>query len=239
MEIETTMNKIIEIVNKYHPLSESQSHKLTIISEKLTEMNGVLNLTALKTDEEIAVLHFWDSLTLLKTGLFSGKSVIDVGCGGGFPSLPLAIFSDRCTVTANDSTAKKLHFVEETAKAADILNLNTLFGRAEEIARIAKRESYDIAVARGVARLNILCELCLPLVKIGGHFVAMKGSKGKEELDEAEKAIKTLGGKTVDIINIDVPILERQHTLIIIKKVKSTPLDFPRQYAKILKSPIL
>ncbi|OGO89721.1 MAG: 16S rRNA (guanine(527)-N(7))-methyltransferase RsmG [Clostridiales bacterium GWF2_36_10] len=232
------MNKIIEITNKYYPLTSSQAEKLSIISEKLTEMNGVLNLTALKTDEEIAILHFFDSLTLLKTGLFTGKSIIDIGCGGGFPSLPLAVCSDKCTVTANDSTAKKLNFVEETVKTIGITNLKTLFGRAEEIARTQKRESFDIAVARGVARLNILCELCLPLVKKGGHFVAMKGSKGAEELEEAEKAIKALGGKTVDIINVDVPLFDRKHTLIVIEKVVATSNDFPRQYAKITKAPL-
>jgi len=232
------LNKIIEITNKYYPLTELQSEKLSIVSERLTEMNGQLNLTALKTDEEIAILHFFDSLTLLKTGLFIGKNVIDIGCGGGFPSFPLAVCSDKCIITANDSTAKKLNFVTETAKAAGITNLNILFGRAEEIARTKKRESYDIAVARGVARLNVLCELCLPLVKKGGHFIAMKGSKGAEELIEAEKSIKILGGKMVDIINVEIPLFDRQHTLIIIEKISDSKIEFPRQYAKILKAPL-
>lgn len=232
------MNNIIAIINKYYPLTDIQAEQLSAVSEKLVEMNEHLNLTALKTDEEIAILHFFDSLTLLGTGLFKDKNVIDVGCGGGFPSLPLAVCSENCRITANDSTAKKLNFVAETAKAAGISNLRTLFGRAEEIARTNKRESFDIAVARGVARLNILCELCLPLVKKGGYFVAMKGSKGAEELEEAEPAIKTLGGKTVDIMNVDIPLFDRQHTLIIVQKIINTAFEFPRQYAKITKSPI-
>ena len=232
------MNNIIEITNKYYPLTEEQTEKLTVVSERLTAMNGVLNLTALKSDEEIAILHFFDSLTLIKTGLFKNKSVIDIGCGGGFPSFPLAVCSENCTVTANDSTLKKLNFVEETARTAGIKNLSVLPGRAEEIAASSKREAFDIAVARGVARLNILCELCLPLVKKGGHFVAMKGSKGAEELEEATAAIKLLGGRLVDIINVDVPLFDRQHSLIIIEKVSSTPKEYPRQYAKITKKPL-
>lgn len=232
------MNKTIEITNQYYPLTHEQAEKLTVVSERLTAMNGVLNLTALKTDEEIAILHFYDSLTLIKTGLFKNKKVIDIGCGGGFPSFPLAVASENCSVTANDSTLKKLHFVEETAKAAGIGNLSILPGRAEEIAASAKRESFDIAVARGVARLNILCELCLPLVKKGGYFVAMKGSKGAEELEEAASAIKQLGGRLVDMMKIDIPLFDRQHSLIIIEKVSPTPKEYPRQYAKISKKPL-
>lgn len=232
------MNEIIEITNKYHTLTESQAEKLSVVSECLVKMNKVLNLTALKSDEEIALLHFYDSLTLLNTGLFVNKNIIDVGCGGGFPSFPIAVCSENCKVTANDSTAKKLRFVEETAKSAGIDNLSILCQRAEEIARTKKRETYDISVARGVARLNILCELCLPLVKKGGHFIAMKGSKGEEELSEAEKAVIALGGKTVDIIAEKIPLLNRQHTLIVIKKTKETPKEFPRQYAKIIKKPL-
>lgn len=232
------MNKIIEITNQYHPLTNEQAEKLAVVSERLKAMNGVLNLTALKTDEEIAVLHFYDSLTLLKTGLFKDKSVIDVGCGGGFPSFPLAVCSENCAVTANDSTLKKLNFVQETAKAAGITNLSVLPGRAEEIARSQKREAFDIAVARGVARLNILCELCLPLVKKGGHFVAMKGNRGAEELEEAANAIKILGGKLLDILQIEIPLFDRQHSLIIIEKIAPTPKEYPRQYAKITKKPL-
>ncbi|PKM62899.1 MAG: 16S rRNA (guanine(527)-N(7))-methyltransferase RsmG [Firmicutes bacterium HGW-Firmicutes-21] len=232
------MNRIVEITKKYYPLTDEQTEELTIIAELLTEMNGVLNLTALKSEEEIAVLHFFDSLTLLKTGLFSGKSIIDIGCGGGFPSFPLAVCSQDCNVTANDSTAKKLHFVAETAKKAGITNLSTLEGRAEELAHTVRRESFDIAVARGVAKLNILCELCLPLVKKGGHFIAMKGNRGAEELADAERAIKTLGGRTVNIINNEIPLFDRTHTLIIIEKINATSKEYPRQYSKIIKKPL-
>lgn len=231
-------NKIIELTQKYYPLTDSQEKKLSVVAERLTEMNRVLNLTALKTEEEIALLHFYDSLTLLHTGLFTDKSIIDVGCGGGFPSFPLAVCSEGCRVTANDSTAKKLRFVEETAKAAGIKNLYTLCARAEELAYTDRRESFEIAVARGVARLNMLCELCLPLVKKGGYFVAMKGSKGESELSEAKKAIKALGGEAVDIMSIKIPILDRLHTLIIIKKDIHSPNEYPRQFSKISKNPL-
>ena len=232
------MNNIIEITNQYHPLTDGQAEKLAVVAERLTAMNKVLNLTALKTDEEIAILHFYDSLTLLNTGLFQNRSIIDIGCGGGFPSLPLAVCSENCTVTANDSTAKKLHFVAETARQAGITNLAVLEGRAEELARSKWRESFDVAVARGVARLNVLCELCLPLVKKGGFFVAMKGSRGAEEHVEAKNAIKKLGGKMVDIIDVGIPLFDRRHTLVVMEKTESTLPDYPRQYARMIKNPL-
>ncbi|HBR32106.1 MAG TPA: 16S rRNA (guanine(527)-N(7))-methyltransferase RsmG [Clostridiales bacterium] len=234
----TKMNSIVEITKKYLSLTDIQSEKLSFICERLVEMNGQLNLTALKTDEEIALLHIFDSLTLLQTGLFNGKSVIDIGCGGGFPSLPLAVCSNECSITANDSTAKKLRFVEETARDAGITNLKTLLGRAEEIARTERRETFDIAVARGVARLDVLCELCIPMVKKGGFFIAMKGSKGKEELNQAENAIKVLGGKTIDIVEVEIPLFDRMHTLIIIEKQRNTAGEYPRMYSKIIKQPL-
>ena len=231
------MNNVIEITSKYYHLTDEQAKKLSVVCDRLIEMNRVLNLTALKTAEEIAILHFFDSLTLLNTGLFKDKNVIDVGCGGGFPSFPLAVCSENCRITANDSTQKKLRFVEETAKQAGI-DLSVMPGRAEEIARTEQRDSFGIAVARGVARLNILCELCLPLVKPGGHFIAMKGSRGKEELKEAKRAIKTLSAKTVDIIDISIPLFDRNHTIIIIEKTGQTPEEYPRTNSKICKSPL-
>lgn len=161
------VHRIIEITRRHYPLNDLQAEKLAVVAKQLSEQNKIHNLTALKTPEDIALLHFYDSLTLIDTGLFVNKTVVDVGCGGGFPSFPLAVCAKDCRIYANDSTAKKLAFVSETAKLAEIDNLYTLLGRAEELARTDHREGFDIAVARGVAALNILCELCLPLVKKG------------------------------------------------------------------------
>lgn len=220
-------------------LSERECASLDIIGSRLRDTNEVMNLTALTDEKGVALLHFWDSLTLLDTGLFKNASVIDVGCGGGFPSLPLALCSENCVVTSNDSTAKKLSYVAETAAAAGIDNLKTLCGRAEELSREKEhRESYDIAVARGVARLNVLSEWCLPFVKVGGYFVAMKGEKGREEAAEAKKAIALLGGELVDIIDVAVPEYEYLHTLVIIKKIKHTPDTYPRKNSQIQKKPL-
>lgn len=229
-----------EITKKYRPsLTDEQCKSLDIIGECLKEKNQVMNLTALTDEKGVGLLHFWDSLTLLDTNLFKNASVIDVGCGGGFPSLPLALCSENCVITSNDATAKKLTYVAETAEKAGISNLKTLCGRAEELATEPQyRESYDIAVARGVARLNVLCEWCLPFVKVGGYFVAMKGEKGVLEADEAKKAISVLGGELVDIMSITVPEFDYAHSLVVVKKVKPTPKNYPRRNSQIQKKPL-
>lgn len=225
---------------KYRPsLTDAECKALDIIGSCLREKNEVMNLTALTDEKGAGLLHFWDSLTLLDTGFFKNADIIDVGCGGGFPSLPLALCAPDCTVTSNDATAKKLTYVAETAEKAGIKNLKTLCGRAEELSREkAYRENYDIAVARGVARLNVLSEWCLPFVKIGGYFVAMKGEKGREEAEEAAAAISALGGKLVNIIDVKIPEFDYLHTLCIIKKVKSTPDIYPRRNSQIQKKPL-
>lgn len=228
------------LTKKYRDsLSDSECRSLDIIGKFLREKNEVMNLTALTDEKGVGLLHFWDSLTLLDTNLFHNAKVIDVGCGGGFPSLPLALCAKDCEITSNDATAKKLGFVAEAAEKAGIMNLNTLCGRAEELSREKEiRESFDIAVARGVARLNVLSEWCLPFVRVGGYFVAMKGEKGREEAEEAKKAISVLGGEFVDIIDIKVPEFDYLHTLCIIKKIKPTPNTYPRRNSQIQKKPL-
>lgn len=229
-----------EITKKYREsLTDRECASLDIIGAELRDTNAVMNLTALTDEKGVGLLHFWDSLTLLDTGLFNDKSVIDVGCGGGFPSLPLALCAKSCVITSNDATAKKLNYVASTAEKAGIKNLKTLCGRAEELAlKKEYRESFDVAVARGVARLNVLCEWCMPFVKNGGYFVAMKGEKGKEEAEEAKKAIAVLGGELVDIIDVNVPEFNYLHTLVVIKKVKNTPSAYPRRNSQIQKRPL-
>ncbi len=234
------MKNIIDITKKYSPISftEEQEKQFFAVAEGLKRIEGNLNVTDLKTDEEIALLHFVDSLSPLKTGLFKNKKVIDVGCGGGFPTFPLAICAPDCHFTGLDSTAKKLRFVEETARDAGISNISTLCARAEEAGKGGHREKYDIAVSRGVARLNVLCEWCMPLVKKGGYFVAMKGNRGREELEEARNAIKILGGGEAEIFDAPIPVFDRSHTVIVIKKTASTPAEYPRANGRIMKKPL-
>lgn len=230
--------KISETAAKHSPvaISVTVAAKLDIIAERLKSENKKYNLTALTEDDEIAILHFADCMGLVGALDFEGKKVIDIGCGGGFPSLVIAAAVPSAAVLGLDSTAKKLRFVEETASIADIQNLSTLCGRAEDAVKTL-RERYDIAVSRGVSRLNVLAELCLPYVKVGGVFAAMKGGGGKAEAEEAERGIGQLGGRLKEIIPTPIPGGE-DHCVVVIEKLRRTPPEFPRQYARIKSKPL-
>ncbi|MBE6677288.1 MAG: 16S rRNA (guanine(527)-N(7))-methyltransferase RsmG [Ruminococcaceae bacterium] len=227
-----------ELTKTYAPmeLDEICLNKLEVIGTRLQSENKKYNLTALTADEDIAILHFADCLQLVKNVDFAGKTVVDVGCGGGFPSLVIGAAEPSAKVHALDSTAKKLGFVAETATLAGMDNISTLVGRAEELVA-DRRESFDIAVSRGVSRLNILAELCLPYVKVGGLFAAMKGAGGESEAAEAEKGIARLGGKLKAIIPAPVKGGE-DHCVVVIEKLRPTPKEYPRQYNKIKKNPM-
>lgn len=207
--------------------------KFATLFEELVAFNAVTNLTAITECEEVALRHFADSLTVADT-IPVGACVIDVGCGGGFPTLPLAIARPDLAITALDSTAKKLVFVEKMAKKLS-LNVKILAARAEEIPEC--REKFDVATSRAVARMNLLCELCLPLVKVGGSFVAMKGASGKEELDEAEGGIRTLGG-TVTAMDAFTLQSAGERVIVTVKKTAPTPSAYPRPWGKIKKKPL-
>ena len=218
-------------------IPEDTERKLAVIAEHLQTENKKYNLTALTGDEEIALLHFADCMQLFRAADFRNKKVIDIGCGGGFPALVIAAAEKTCRVTALDSTEKKLVFVEETAKLADMRNIQILCGRAEEKAA-EYRESFDIAVSRGVTRLNALCELCLPYVKTGGLFIAMKGEKAEAEAAEAENAVRLLGGSDLRIIPAPVPVRGDAHRLVVIKKTGHCPAAYPRTWARIKSKPL-
>ncbi len=232
----TQLFKDILLKNAPFALTEEQLYKFSIIADLLSFEGSKYNLTALKTEKDVALLHFVDSLSLFSHGLIPENSkIIDVGCGAGFPALVVGAFDATSTVTALDSTKKKVDFVSLCAEKANLENVVGICARAEES---GFRENFDIVLSRGVARLNILAELCLPMVKIGGSFIAMKGSAGKEEAEEATRAIEICGGKIEDIQTVNIPEVEHVHTLIKILKTKETPHSYPRQYSKISKKPL-
>ena len=206
----------------------------------ILEVNKVHNLTAIRDVPGVIVKHFADSLTVAPH-MPIGASVIDVGTGGGFPTLPLAVARPDLHITAIDSTAKKIAHVQSTAVQFGMHNVKAMACRAEDLAQTELRESFDIATARAVSELRILCEITLPFVKVGGTLLAMKAASGDKELSDANAAIAKLGGKLVkthkfSLIDADGNTEER--CIIEIRKISATPNNFPRQYAQILKKPL-
>lgn len=211
--------------------------KFETLYTKLVEFNSHTNLTAITDEAGVILRHFADSLTAAPYIGERSLKIMDVGCGGGFPTLPLAIVRPDCKFFALDSTAKKLNFVAQMAEALS-LPITTLPARAEEVAITpAHRERYDLVVSRAVARLPMLCELCLPFVKVGGRFVALKGADGETELAEAENAIRTLGGKLISKNSFALGDAGGR-VILEIEKVRPTPGSYPRAFAKIKKAPL-
>ncbi|MBR2524392.1 MAG: 16S rRNA (guanine(527)-N(7))-methyltransferase RsmG [Clostridiales bacterium] len=214
-------------------------------AEMLKEKNKVMNLTAITDDEGIAMKHFIDSLTIAsfidsEQEKIKGRSLslIDVGTGAGFPGIPLKINKRDLDLTLLDSLAKRLSFLEEVASELSLDNIKFVHSRAEDAGRDARyREKYDVATARAVANLPVLCEYCLPFVRKGGCFIAMKG-KLDEELKNADRAISLLGGKIETIKEFQLPGTDADRTIVVIRKVKETPKRYPRQAGKPSKDPI-
>ena len=199
----------------------------------LVEKNQVMNLTAITEEEEVYRKHFLDSLELLQVLKDMPKyTLCDVGSGAGFPSIPLAIVQDQVEVTIIDALNKRIEFLKELVQKLNVNNVAAIHSRAEDYAKI-KRESFDVVTARAVARLNVLSEFCLPLTKVGGLFLAMKGSSGEEELRESKKAIELLGGSILKTISFTLPDEQEQRQIIVIKKIKPTPAKYPRSFSKI------
>ncbi|MBE6911270.1 MAG: 16S rRNA (guanine(527)-N(7))-methyltransferase RsmG [Ruminococcaceae bacterium] len=208
-------------------------------SKMLLSANEVMNLTAITDPEEVKIRHFADSLSLLSLYDFSGKKVIDVGCGAGFPGLPLKLGDKSISLTLLDSLGKRIDFLSEVCTSLNLSDVECIHARAEEQAREeGYRESYDIAVSRAVADLSMLSELTLPYVKVGGAFIAMKAQNCEEELKSAENAIKTLGGEVEEIKEYTLYNTDITHKAIIIRKVSETPEKYPRRFAKIKSQPI-
>ena len=208
-----------------------------IYYDYLDEQNRVMNLTAISGEEDSARLHFLDCAALLKEADFAGRRVIDVGTGAGFPGLALKVACPSIQLTLLDSLDKRVRFLQTLCKKLGFADVQCLHARAEE-APAQLRQSCDIAVSRAVARLNLLCELCLPFVKVGGLFLAMKGPGAEEERNEAKRAIAALGGKAEGIRIYDVPGTELEHNVIVIRKVRDTPNRYPRRWAQMKKQPL-
>lgn len=218
-------------------INDGQLEKLEIYARLLCQWNEKMNLTAITSPEGIALLHFADSLTLLRTADFKeGASFADVGTGAGFPSIPLAVMRPDMRFTLIDSLNKRLTFLD-AVKSELGLNFETVHGRAEELGRAVEfREKFDFAAARAVAGLNVLCEYCLPFVKLDGSFLAMKGPSGRDEAKQAKSAVKILGGKIGGIKEFSLDQNARQ--VVVIEKISPTPAKYPRQSGKIKKAPL-
>ena len=220
-------------------LNEEMLIKFKKYMEMMLDYNEKVNLTAITEPNEVMEKHFLDSMTLEITNkLYPGCSLIDVGAGAGFPSIPIKILRDDINVTMLDSLKKRVIFLENVINELKLQNIKAIHLRAEDGGHIQPmRENFDIAAARAVADLSVLSEYTLPFVKKGGFFIAMKGSSPEEELNNAKKAIKILGGKTQEVKKITLPS-GIEHSLIIIEKVKETPSKYPRKPGKALKEPI-
>lgn len=219
-------------------LSEEQIEKLDIYEKLLLEWNKKMNLTAITDSDGIAIKHFYDSLTpLIFSDLPKGAKIIDVGTGAGFPSIPLAIARLDLRFTLLDSLNKRLTFLNEVCDELSIKS-ELVHMRAEDAAKkLEFREKFDISISRAVASLPTLCEYCLPFVKIGGIFIAMKGANAKQELKESKNAIKVLGAELEDNIEITLPD-GSERNLVIMRKINATPKIYPRHGSKISKKPL-
>ncbi len=229
----TARELLLEGLNALQLDDVQAADQLLAFSDLLLEKNKVMNLTAVTDPMEVVTRHFLDCAPLAPYA--AGKKVVDVGCGAGFPGMPIAILTDA-EVTLLDSLGKRITFLNEVIEALGIKNAQAIHARAEEFGH---REEFDLATSRAVARLNVLAELSLPLVKVGGYFIAMKAVGSGEEIDEAKKGIRLLGGQIERVLDYDVPMAEgRQSRLVIVKKVRETPSKYPRRFQKISAQPL-
>ncbi len=219
-------------------ISDDKLELFSKLAYLLVEQNKTMNLTAITDPDGIAVKHFADSVSALSAYEFAeGAKVLDVGTGAGFPSIPLLIARPDLNMTMIDSTAKKLKYVASTVEELG-LSAEVLHTRAEEAGQDKEyREKFDIVCSRAVAALNVLCEYCLPFVKVGGVFLAMKGAKAQEEIADAKNAIKTLGGQIVDEKSFTLSD-GGERTIVVIKKISHIPPKYPRVSAQIAKKPL-
>ena len=216
-------------------LDEARCEKLCAFGAAMVKQNEVMNLTGITEDAPVAKLHLLDSLTVLATADLKGKTLIDVGCGAGFPGVPLAIACPEAKITLLDSLAKRMNWLEPVLPQLEVSNARCVTARAEE--EVTKcRETYDYATSRAVARLNVLLELTAPYVRVGGAVLAMKGAMAQEELAECKNAISKLGLKLEEVK--EYPIDGTNHAVIVLRKAAPPPKTYPRRYAKIKQAPL-
>ncbi|WP_079412702.1 16S rRNA (guanine(527)-N(7))-methyltransferase RsmG [Alkalithermobacter paradoxus] len=219
---------------------ESLFYKFETYKELLLEWNKKINLTAIEDEKEIYIKHFIDSLSCFTTQYIkNGDSVIDVGTGAGFPGVPFKIYKEDLKLTLLDSLNKRINFLKEVCTNLKLKDVEFVHGRAEDFGQNPDyREKYDIATARAVANLAVLLEYCVPFIKVGGHFICLKGPSADEEMKDSQKAIQTLGMEFVEKINIKLPYTDINHVILVFKKIKNTPKKYPRKAGKPSKEPI-
>lgn len=221
-------------------LSPEQLAQFDRYYELLVEWNEKINLTAITEKEEVYLKHFYDSITAAFYFDFTKPiHLCDVGAGAGFPSIPIKIAFPHLHITIVDSLNKRITFLKHLADELELDHVQFIHDRAETFGqRKEYREAFDVVTARAVARMSVLSELCLPLVKTNGYFVAMKGVNGQVELEEGQKAITVLGGKVTDVQSFSLPVEESERTVITIEKIKKTPKKYPRKAGTPNKTPI-
>ena len=222
-------------------LTDKQIEQFLQYKELLLDWNQKINLTANTEEKEVMLKHFADCVSIVSAvSLQKNTSVIDVGTGAGFPGIPLKIVCPSLHMTLLDSLQKRILFLEEVIKKLYLENVFCIHTRAEDGGKNPEyREKFDYCVSRAVANLTALSEYCLPFVKIGGELIALKGPEAEQEVRQAKKAIQVLGGEVTEIKQITIPYIELRHTLVLIKKVRQTPSQYPRKAGKVLKNPII
>jgi 16S rRNA (guanine527-N7)-methyltransferase len=220
--------------------TEEMIEKLIASNDIMLKWNEKVNLTAITEEKEVFIKHFLDSATCLSTGYIrDGMSVIDVGTGAGFPGVPLKIYNSTLKITLLDSLNKRISYLNEVVKKLNLNKINTVHARAEEAGSSKDhRECYDIVLSRAVASMSVLCEYCLPFAKVGGFFLCQKGADIKNEMEEAGKSIKTLGGVVKEVKEYQLPFSDIKHSIIVIKKISATPTKYPRKPGKPAADPI-
>lgn len=237
------VEKLISVANRNEAtknlINDDCARKLERLTVHMLEVNKTLNLTAIKDENGVILKHLVDSSAVVPF-IPENASLCDIGCGGGFPSLVIAILRPDVSVFSVDSVSKKVAYVESTAKLFGLSNESVSNERAEVLGQGSKRESFDVVTARAVGRLNLISELCLPLVKVGGAFLAMKSLSTDEELEEAKNAIGLLGGKVEKVFTYTLTDGSEQidRSIVVIRKIKSTPSKYPRNNSQIAKKPL-
>ena len=226
-------------LNLLDKVPENAPELLERYGRMLIEKNEVMNLTAITDPDQVAKLHMLDCAALLNCADFKGKTLIDVGTGAGFPGIPLKILVPELEITLLDSLNKRVNWLNEVIEALGLTGIKAIHARAEEQALVkGYRDSFDFVTARAVADLRLLCEMCLPFVKVGGRFLAMKSVDSGSELEQAKPGIEKLGGHIAGFHDYAIPHTDVTHRVVVIDKVAPTPSGYPRRWAKIQKSPL-